>query len=172
MKVLWWSGDGMNLYLKRLERGRFVWPSAETGHGASDVGAVIDVVGGDRLAPTGTNCSADDGSVKPLLANPLRSLNCGAMPAVMTDLPDDIETLKRLVLERDQVIAAKDVALASTQQERLLLVTTIEMLKLQIARLKPHAVRPQFREDRAGNRSARADRGGPRGHERATGFAR
>jgi transposase len=31
VKVLWWSGDGMNLYLKRLERGRFVWPSAESG---------------------------------------------------------------------------------------------------------------------------------------------
>lgn len=31
VKVLWWSGDGMNLYLKRLERGRFVWPTAEFG---------------------------------------------------------------------------------------------------------------------------------------------
>jgi len=26
IKVLWWSGDGMNLYAKRLEHGRFVWP--------------------------------------------------------------------------------------------------------------------------------------------------
>ena len=25
-KVLWWSGDGMCLFIKRLERGRFVWP--------------------------------------------------------------------------------------------------------------------------------------------------
>jgi hypothetical protein len=24
IKLLWWSGDGMNLYVKRLERGRFV----------------------------------------------------------------------------------------------------------------------------------------------------
>ena len=31
IKVLWWSGDGMNLYTKRLERGRFVWPQAATG---------------------------------------------------------------------------------------------------------------------------------------------
>ena len=31
VKVLWWSGDGMNLYAKRLERGRFVWPQAATG---------------------------------------------------------------------------------------------------------------------------------------------
>ena len=28
IKLLWWSGDGMNLYAKRLERGRFVWPQA------------------------------------------------------------------------------------------------------------------------------------------------
>jgi len=31
LKLLWWSGDGMNLYLKRLERGRFVWPQATAG---------------------------------------------------------------------------------------------------------------------------------------------
>jgi transposase len=31
VKLLWWSGDGMNLYAKRLERGRFVWPQATAG---------------------------------------------------------------------------------------------------------------------------------------------
>ena len=31
IKILWWSGDGMNLYAKRLERGRFVWPAAASG---------------------------------------------------------------------------------------------------------------------------------------------
>jgi transposase len=31
VKLLWWSGDGMNLYAKRLERGRFVWPQAPAG---------------------------------------------------------------------------------------------------------------------------------------------
>jgi transposase len=31
VKLLWWSGDGMNLYVKRLERGRFVWPQAQSG---------------------------------------------------------------------------------------------------------------------------------------------
>jgi len=30
-KVLWWSGDGMCLFVKRLERGRFVWPQAQSG---------------------------------------------------------------------------------------------------------------------------------------------
>lgn len=32
IKVLWWDGQGLCLYAKRLERGRFVWPRLE--HGA------------------------------------------------------------------------------------------------------------------------------------------
>ena len=31
LKVLWWSGDGLCLFAKRLERGRFVWPQATSG---------------------------------------------------------------------------------------------------------------------------------------------
>lgn len=31
VKLLWFDGDGMCLYAKRLERGRFVWPQATSG---------------------------------------------------------------------------------------------------------------------------------------------
>jgi transposase len=31
IKLLWFSGDGMNLYAKRMERSRFVWPLANEG---------------------------------------------------------------------------------------------------------------------------------------------
>ena len=28
IKVLWWGGDGLCLFAKRLERGKFIWPRA------------------------------------------------------------------------------------------------------------------------------------------------
>ena len=31
LKILWWSGDGLNLFAKRLDGGRFVWPQTPTG---------------------------------------------------------------------------------------------------------------------------------------------
>lgn len=31
IKLLWFDGDGLCLFAKRLERGRFIWPKMETG---------------------------------------------------------------------------------------------------------------------------------------------
>ena len=31
LKLLWWESDGLCLFAKRLERGRFIWPRAEQG---------------------------------------------------------------------------------------------------------------------------------------------
>ena len=31
IKLLWWTGDGLCLLAKRLERGRFIWPPATNG---------------------------------------------------------------------------------------------------------------------------------------------
>ena len=33
VKLLWWDGDGLCLFAKRLERGRFVWPRSRGGGG-------------------------------------------------------------------------------------------------------------------------------------------
>ena len=31
VKLLWWDGDGLCLFAKRLERGSFVWPAVKEG---------------------------------------------------------------------------------------------------------------------------------------------
>ena len=31
IKLLWWDGDGLCLFAKRLERGRPIWPQADNG---------------------------------------------------------------------------------------------------------------------------------------------
>lgn len=31
VKLLWWDGQGLCLFYKRLEQGRFVWPTANAG---------------------------------------------------------------------------------------------------------------------------------------------
>lgn len=31
IKLLWFNGDGLCLFQKRLERGRFIWPQATSG---------------------------------------------------------------------------------------------------------------------------------------------
>jgi transposase len=31
IKMLWWDGDGLCLFAKRIERGKFTWPQATSG---------------------------------------------------------------------------------------------------------------------------------------------
>ncbi|MFC7698336.1 IS66 family insertion sequence element accessory protein TnpB [Bradyrhizobium sp. GCM10028915] len=40
IKVLWHDGQGMCLYAKRLERGRFVWPSTAPREGSEQTATI------------------------------------------------------------------------------------------------------------------------------------
>ena len=60
IKIIWWDGQSACLFSKRLEKGRFVWPSAKEGKIA---GATGDAAGRDRLAPTATKLEAAEGRI-------------------------------------------------------------------------------------------------------------
>ncbi len=50
VKLLWFDGDGLCLFAKRLERGRFVWPQADSGAVSLSCRAACDADGRHRLA--------------------------------------------------------------------------------------------------------------------------
>ena len=64
IKMLWWDGDGLCLFAKRLERGRFIWPQVNERNRGANSGTVIDVVGRDRLAASRAQLRSADGGVK------------------------------------------------------------------------------------------------------------
>jgi transposase len=65
------------------------------------------------------------------------------------DLPDDIDTLRAMIAERDAALAAKDVAVSELREQLSTRTAEIEHLKLLIAKLQ----RMQF-----GRKSEKLDR--------------
>ena len=45
IKLLWWDGDGLCLFAKRLERGKIHLAASGERHGFADAGAVVDAAG-------------------------------------------------------------------------------------------------------------------------------
>ena len=60
MKLLWYDGQGMCLFSKRLERGHFVWPMTDTGR-ASRHRPIVDVARGHRLAHAAARAASGTG---------------------------------------------------------------------------------------------------------------
>ena len=63
IKMLWHDGIGMSLYAKRLERGRFVWPSPADGIVAISAGATGLYARRHRLAESGSHLAARGGGL-------------------------------------------------------------------------------------------------------------
>src|SRR5215470_10155648 len=63
LKILWHDGVGMSLYAKRLERGKFIWPSPSDGVvpiSAAQLGYMLEgTTGGIRSEPGGRRWRAD-----------------------------------------------------------------------------------------------------------------
>jgi transposase len=58
IKVLWHDGQGMCLYAKRLERGRFIWPLGRRRDDDAIAGAAWLSARADRLAHAGTDLAS------------------------------------------------------------------------------------------------------------------
>ncbi len=63
VKILWHDGLGMSLYAKRLERGRFLWPSPADGCVAISASPTWLHAGRHRLAQSAAHLAAGDGRI-------------------------------------------------------------------------------------------------------------
>jgi transposase len=61
IKCLWSDGQGLCLFAKRLERGRFLWPSTADGTVTISPGAAGLSTGRHRLANASENLASDGG---------------------------------------------------------------------------------------------------------------
>ena len=58
VKILWHDGIGLSLYAKRLDRGRFIWPSASSGAVSISAAQMAYMLERHRLEKSATDMAA------------------------------------------------------------------------------------------------------------------
>jgi transposase len=64
VKLLWYDGQGLCLFSKRMDRGRFVWPSTATGSVVMTAAQLFNAPRRHRLATPRTHFRAVSGGLK------------------------------------------------------------------------------------------------------------
>ena len=128
VKVLFWDGQGLCLFAKRLERGRFVWPQAKDGVVTLTPAAVVDASGGDRLAHARAHLAAGDGGLNCEFALHRRGRVCHDLrrDRSLRPCPADV---RALIEAQAATIARQDAELVAHRD-------AIETMRLQLERLR------------------------------------
>ncbi len=102
-KILWHDGVGLSLYAKRLDRGKFIWPSAKEGVVSISAGQMAYMLegidcGGPKVRAEGEGESA--GQAKKIRLTPIlgrlesRKLRFPSSHGSRSAPPDDVAALK------------------------------------------------------------------------------
>src|SRR5262249_15974688 len=144
VKILWHDGLGMSLYAKRLDRGKFIWPSASAGAVSISAAQMAYMLEGiDWRNPQLSWRPQSAGSAKKLRLVAFWGVRsrpiCDSLRRMDADrdaVPDDVVALKEaLAVERAkglEIAAELAVARAKASEDEAL----IAQQKLQIAKLK------------------------------------
>jgi transposase len=106
IKLLWWNGDGLCLFAKRLERGRFVWRAPQRGwrcrHGRDYRCCWRGSTGGSRSASANPSWPDEpcDRLTRPEVERPAGLRRYGIIGPVTIApeaLPDEPVALKRII---------------------------------------------------------------------------
>ena len=145
VKMIWHDGIGMSLYAKRLEKVRFVWPSAKDGMvsltSAQLAACSMGSTGVTRSIP-GVRRAPDRALVfllGPHILRFIRALFCDSisvMEVVVSPLPHDSEALKALLASATLRADEAEAKLANAHTRESATEAVIAHLKLQIAKLR------------------------------------
>ena len=141
MKVLWHDGVGMSLYVKRLDHGRFVWPTPADGAAAvsaAQLGYLLEGI--DWRNPRHTwRPSAAGWCGWPAMSISLQRIGETRSTRVMVPEADEVEALRTALAVAEARAAEAEAKAAEAARERAVLASaeaTIAALRLEIEKLR------------------------------------